>query len=407
MMIHPLTMMLLFISTLAFGQGDLPRGDLKPSSEFKLPESTSRPSTGGCAGYDASPLNGYMYISPSQEFLYILVKSRALSKGKKKSSDIFQYDFKRLNFVKFQWETLMSFQKSDISVVVPHGKYTDGISFLTFSEFQDGCFLGNAGGFSATLSGDYKAAEDRSVSSKTFPYGRYKVLPTSLGRIVAEVEKSHILEVDPNTFQKRVGLQFDRGVTPIYLDYETRRLTTVNHLTDPMQLELKLQNAKTAYKKMPLNINDKFVRARDQFAKLVFERDGRRLLIETSQEWTARKKNIYKLTLPNGWKGQDVSLYPRFTNATAVILASTVTKRKQKRMALIADLSHGKIIHSHIPRPGFYVSAATMGPFGKYAYFVVKNIRTGIFDKLFRFDLNRKYYRVLKNSVPNKAAKKN
>lgn len=64
------------------------------------------------------------------------------------------------------------------------------------------------------------------------------------------------------------------------------------------------------------------------------------------------------------------------------------------------DLARDKIIHRHIPQEGFYVSYATIGPFGKYAYFVVSHIATGTFHKLFRYDLNKHYYRVL--TVKNK-----
>ncbi len=378
------------------GSGPLPRGELKPAAVPTPVAPATDPAAmlADCFTYLGTPMLGDQFLNDAGE-LFVLV-DEAAAKGADAASSLRKRTVTRVRLSSGKTQPLLSVSTQHPGALLPHGVGPVGMSVVTFHQGETGCYQGPATAVSVSLTNKAGAAASSPGATKSVDDARLGIVTASTGRVLADLSQGRILEVDPQTLQRRGLFDFGQQVVPLYFDIAGRKLFALRTEKGGWVLEHLMLGRTTPLQSLTLAGGEKLLRQDGYFGVLGLDQSKRGLRIRELVEWSGVKQTRdYSVTLPEGYDVSRVAVLPHFPSKQALVMGNTLLQRRTQRKALLVNYQRGKILTEFIPPKGAYFRSVSFSSDGREVFITIMDEMTQKHREIRVYHIKRKTVRTI------------
>lgn len=267
------------------------------------------------------------------------------------------------------------------SILLGHGYPLKGVSVLTFQNSTPDCWGADASAVGISLTGNVDVR-------KSFPAGKYIVVPSDIGSVVLEEASQNLWEFDPTTFQRRSVRKVAKGKIPIFYEHAEAQLFTLTIADAPTVERYDLTIPK---KDAELRLKPKMrvVQEGDRFAGMMKTENRNGVVIQTALNWSATVKDPspYVVTLPEEFAVEDAQWVVNFSKHIGAAYAWSPSILTPWSKAFVINLATGMPIAEFKIATGDYVSEIRIVPDGSTVLLMTKAIATQVVTGVHLFDV--------------------
>lgn len=386
----------------------LPKGEMKPilkppminnnnnksanidsTAKTKLNKPSQQMQIKSCHDYYSGSIDGESYIDTQKQVLYYLARflSDNISKGYKYKYVLYEIFYQKEQLF---YNKLVNIDGNHNMMLMVHDSSPPSFTFISFNAPMDWCYEGVGFGLSIPYTKQSDTALDLQIKpTKILAKGIYKILNSSQNKLIVDLEKLFIRDIDVLFSQTRTVGSFPKGEIPIYITDLSNIMISLITKPEPTIKAYNLNNKKELWTK---NLNNKEkIYITEQGMAIIDYHDHNNLLLNMFYPLNQQKQisEKFNLKLVGNVDIKNMNLKINFLAKKVIISGGgTHNSRKKWDKIFIYDYIENKVTSILKIKPEHYCSNFIIDPQGKIAIFFLNKKTDDTHSSIKTFNFN-------------------